>query len=951
MKQILLRTCLAAGLASLALSCSLQESDILDAFSPGDRFYARIESSDGPDTKVYADDKLRVLWDAEDHISIFNKYTYNQEYRFAGKTGDNSGAFKIVPNDDFVTGNELDLVYAVYPYQESTSIDNDGVLTVTLPATQAYRENSFGRGANTMVSCTANNQLLFKNIGGYLSLKLYGENVSVSSISIKGNKGEPLAGEAVVVSTTNAVPTLTMSPQATTEITLRMDEPVKLGTTAEDATVFWLVIPPVTFEEGFTLTVANSAGDTFVKSTTKPFSLSRNTLSRMSALKVDLKDTADPVESTLAEIADCADGTLVKTGPVKVMAESTLGVIIADETGLSFLFSRTPLNAFVGDMIRLVAHKSTYRSLPELQEIQSLEVLSTGNAVSYPAPEDISSRADFGDPFFTQFRYVSFEGNLRSWQTGNYGVSYFIQHTEDPSLPDFYLFYPSDYQNPEGYYQGDHVQATGYFAGFNGDINNLCIIITSMTVTHKDMDESLIPHNQIWYTTDNGNIFNKSDDCHFYNNDGEELSFTQTWDGTKWIMTFSDDISYWEGDWFYVTSSDSRLVSLGVPSSLDPERMTKAGFYQKSFSGDYVSTIERFYGQYEGIADQGHLFLTGKDLYMLSGIASAYEGTLSIPEGTTEIGGYAFVGSKAKIIILPSTIKLIDDFAFENCYDITDLYCYAEICPQFNHSSSIWTYVQGTSGVLHYPAESDYAQFPVPWGWSKVADLPNWDGFRLKATSDNTVLVLTHNSLDKYPGRDLFYSFNTLDWVKWEYNTEVTLNLNQNLYLKGNVIFGDTCRIEAKSGTAYGSGYICSLFDNGTDYASTTIPAQALQDVFVKDGGITGELRFPDVVKEIGTKRLYNYTCHGPWWTSVILPSELELIGGTCFEGNRMTEITIPKTVKYIGDAAYNGCHLLSTVYFTGTVAEWEAIEKGDYRWEDGPPATTVTCTDGEAAF
>ena len=62
MKQILLRTCLAAGLASLALSCSLQESDILDAFSPGDRFYARIESSDGPDTKVYADDKLRVLF-------------------------------------------------------------------------------------------------------------------------------------------------------------------------------------------------------------------------------------------------------------------------------------------------------------------------------------------------------------------------------------------------------------------------------------------------------------------------------------------------------------------------------------------------------------------------------------------------------------------------------------------------------------------------------------------------------------------------------------------------------------------------------------------------------------------------------------------------------------------------------------------------------------------------
>ena len=78
MKNNLFRILLAVGLASLAISCSLHESDTLNNVFQSNDFEARIESPEGMDTKVYADDKLRVLWDEEDHISIFNKYTFNQ---------------------------------------------------------------------------------------------------------------------------------------------------------------------------------------------------------------------------------------------------------------------------------------------------------------------------------------------------------------------------------------------------------------------------------------------------------------------------------------------------------------------------------------------------------------------------------------------------------------------------------------------------------------------------------------------------------------------------------------------------------------------------------------------------------------------------------------------------------------------------------------------------------
>ena len=286
MTKNLLLACLAAGWAYLAMSCSRQDADIPDNVSPGSRFHARIESPDDPETKVYADDKLHVLWDADDRVSIFHQYTYNQEYRFTGETGDREGSFDIVPNDDFVTGNELDLVYAVYPYQESTRVDNGGVLTVTLPSVQTFRENSFGPEANTMVSCTADDPLYFKNLCGYLALRLYGEDVSISAISIRGNQGEPLAGEATVVSEPGGNPSCTLSDGAATEITLTMAEPVRLGSTASDATTFWLVIPPVTFREGFTVSITDRNGGTVEKATTRSISISRNTLSRMSALRV-----------------------------------------------------------------------------------------------------------------------------------------------------------------------------------------------------------------------------------------------------------------------------------------------------------------------------------------------------------------------------------------------------------------------------------------------------------------------------------------------------------------------------------------------------------------------------------------------------------------------------------------------------------------------------------------
>lgn len=270
----------------LVMSCSVQDFDTRSSSSQ-DVFHAYLESYSDPDTKVYVNEKIKLLWDAKDRISLFNKTTLNQQYEFKGATGDNSGDFKKV-TDPFATGNDLDYICAVYPYLESTDISNSDVLTFNLPAEQTYRENSFGPGANTMVSVTETKEepLMFKNAGGYLVLKFYGKDISISSVTIEGRNKEPLSGKATWEPAVGAVPKFDFTSTAGTSITLTCNEPVTLGATKEEATVFWMVVPPTSFEKGFKLTVTGADGKSIIKETDKKLSIVRNTMLRISPVEV-----------------------------------------------------------------------------------------------------------------------------------------------------------------------------------------------------------------------------------------------------------------------------------------------------------------------------------------------------------------------------------------------------------------------------------------------------------------------------------------------------------------------------------------------------------------------------------------------------------------------------------------------------------------------------------------
>lgn len=256
-----------------------------------------IEASfEEPSSRTYVENDKYLRWTAGDEISYFPGVTFNMEYRFTGVTGANNGSFSKVTVGP-VTGNELSRNYAIYPYDEDIAVSDEGVISLNLPAVQKYAVNSFGVGANTMVAATngTNDEVLkFRNVGGYLKIKLYGDDVTVKSVKLQGNNNEKIAGPALITATYGNDPTVVMTAEATTSVTIDCGEGVTISDNSETPTEFWFVLPTVTFEDGFTITVTDVNDGTFVKSTSNTFTIDRNMIQPMKELNAVIEGGSSP---------------------------------------------------------------------------------------------------------------------------------------------------------------------------------------------------------------------------------------------------------------------------------------------------------------------------------------------------------------------------------------------------------------------------------------------------------------------------------------------------------------------------------------------------------------------------------------------------------------------------------------------------------------------------------
>lgn len=262
-------------ISCLLVSCVARE----ELYTPDNtqkRFHATIEDDA---TRTFINDQIRLRWTAGDLITLFEGSTRNKKYIFEGETGDNAGDFRDV-TETIGTGISIDRYYAIYPYSSTNKLDEDGYISYTYPTVQSYAENSFGLGANPMVAVTQDLNdldLCFRNTSGYLRIFLYGDDdIIVKSIKIEGNKSEPVAGKAIITPSYGGLPTTEMDETATSTVTLDCCDGVTIGSTAETSTPFWIVLPPTSFTEGFTLTITDAADRVFTKTFNSSIEIERN---------------------------------------------------------------------------------------------------------------------------------------------------------------------------------------------------------------------------------------------------------------------------------------------------------------------------------------------------------------------------------------------------------------------------------------------------------------------------------------------------------------------------------------------------------------------------------------------------------------------------------------------------------------------------------------------------
>lgn len=85
--------------------------------------------------------------------------------------------------------------------------------------------------------------------------------------------------------------------------------------------------------------------------------------------------------------------------------------------------------------------------------------------------------------------------------------------------------------------------------------------------------------------------------------------------------------------------------------------------------------------------------------------------------------------------------------------------------------------------------------------------------------------------------------------------------------------------------------------------------------------------------------------------TSVIIPDSVVTIGDFALHScDNLISVTIGNGVTNIGVSAFLNCPRLNNIAFTGTVAQWSAITKGN-NWNELIPATYVQCSDGQVAL